>query len=108
VSWVRLFSDGVLGFGVRGCCLLCMHQPTPPVAWPHAHPPTSSLPPPPAANYDGCSAARNTCKGRANALAGFDPVTNFMDYSVDGCMDRFSSGQGARMVSFWATYRFGR
>jgi hypothetical protein len=32
-------------------------------------------------------------------------LTPKQDYSDDSCMDRFSAGQAARMVSMWATYR---
>lgn len=36
---------------------------------------------------------------------GLDPVTNFMDYSPDGCMDRFSDGQAVRIVEMMDQYR---
>jgi hypothetical protein len=48
----------------------------------------------------GCPVARDTCKD-----PGLDPITNFMDYTDDGCMDRFSLNQTTRMQSMWATYR---
>ncbi len=50
----------------------------------------------------GCPEGRDTCKA-----AGVDPIDNFMDYSDDICMDRFSTGQAARMASQWATFRSG-
>jgi hypothetical protein len=48
----------------------------------------------------GCPEGRNTCSG-----PGDDPITNFMDYTVDDCMDTFSAGQDARMDSAFSTYR---
>jgi hypothetical protein len=50
----------------------------------------------------GCPAGRDTCKAE-----GVDPIDNFMDYSDDICMDRFSPGQASRMASQWATFRSG-
>jgi hypothetical protein len=50
-----------------------------------------------------CPTGRDTCVG-AKAV-GTDPVENFMDYSDDACMFRFSQEQGARMQDAWVTYR---
>lgn len=51
----------------------------------------------------GCPSGRNTC-----AAAGFDPIENFMDYTDDACMDRFTALQDARMDAAFSTYRFGK
>jgi hypothetical protein len=50
----------------------------------------------------GCPAGRDTCRA-----TGVDPIDNFMDYSDDICMDRFSPGQSSRMASQWVTFRSG-
>jgi hypothetical protein len=51
----------------------------------------------------GCPVGRNTCKG--NRYPGNDPITNFMDYTDDSCMNTFSAGQNSRMNTFFANYR---
>lgn len=52
----------------------------------------------------GCPVGRDTC---AN-IAGLDPIENFMDYTDDACMDRFSPAQATRMKSLFGTYRLGK
>ncbi|MBK6427662.1 MAG: zinc metalloprotease [Blastocatellia bacterium] len=52
----------------------------------------------------GCPVGRNSCPN----IAGSDPITNFMDYTDDSCMDRFSAGQDVRMDAQFTTYRFGK
>ncbi|QRN98663.1 zinc metalloprotease [Archangium violaceum] len=48
----------------------------------------------------GCPSGRDTCSGGA-----VDPITNFMDYTDDSCMNTFSAGQNDRMDSLVITYR---
>src|SRR4029077_15985120 len=48
----------------------------------------------------GCPVDRDTCPQE-----GLDPVTNFMDYSDDACMDGFTPLQDSRMRALIASYR---
>jgi hypothetical protein len=64
-----------------------------------------------------CPTTRDTCPTEipADAPPGgpppapvFDPVTNFMDYSYDSCMNNFTPGQRTRMVTLFMRFRYGR
>jgi Pregnancy-associated plasma protein-A len=56
---------------------------------------------PPQANASwNCDLTRNTCAGD-----GFDPVTNFMNYSPDSCRTNFTAEQFRVMVAAWFRYR---
>lgn len=51
----------------------------------------------------GCPGGRDTCTG--SQFPGLDPIENFMDYSVDSCMFKFTPGQAARADALTLQYR---
>ncbi len=57
-------------------------------------------PPEQSSNF-GCPASRNTCA----AQPGNDPIENYMDYSDDVCMDRFTLEQMRRIRCTIENYR---
>jgi hypothetical protein len=52
----------------------------------------------------GCPSNRDSCR----SVAGLDPIENFMDYTDDYCMDRFSAEQDTRMDAMFSAYRNGK
>lgn len=57
--------------------------------------------PPQAESSTLCDPAKDTCV----AQPGVDSVQNFMDYSVDDCMNMFTPQQVSRMHDNWLAYR---
>jgi Pregnancy-associated plasma protein-A len=50
-----------------------------------------------------CDLYRNTCTSPGN-----DPVQNYMDYTEDACLSRFTTKQRSRMIAQWNIYRAGK
>jgi len=56
----------------------------------------------------GCPTGRDSCSTRKGSLSGLDPIENFMDYTDDSCMYKFTGGQSGRMDAAWGAYRLGK
>ncbi len=59
-------------------------------------------------NVFRCNPDLNTCGNNDGSEALRDPVHNFMNYTDDKCMNRFTRGQEDRMELSWLAYRKGQ
>jgi hypothetical protein len=59
--------------------------------------------PPQGTATSGCPVGKDTCSG-----GGVDSIHNWMDYSTDACMDRFTTGQNTRANALFSQLRSGR
>ncbi len=59
-------------------------------------------------NVFECDPALNTCGNNNGTGALRDPVHNFMNYTDDKCLDRFTRGQEDRMELSWLAFRKGQ
>jgi hypothetical protein len=59
--------------------------------------------PPQGTATSGCPVGKDTCSG-----GGVDSIHNWMDYSTDACMDRFTTGQNTRANALYSQLRSGR
>jgi len=51
----------------------------------------------------GCPIGRDSCAG-----GDVDPIVNFMDYTDDSCMYKFTKNQDERMDAMFSAYRYGK
>ncbi|CAD6957342.1 unnamed protein product [Tilletia controversa] len=56
--------------------------------------------PPQSRHTFGCPTSQDSCAG-----GGADSIHNFMDYSIDSCMNEFTKGQNRRMHALTLAYR---
>lgn len=54
----------------------------------------------------GCPTGRDSCA--SPKTPGLDPIENFMDYTDDACMNRFTVNQATRIWDQWLAYRQGQ
>ena len=52
-----------------------------------------------------CTQGRDSCTGKSTSVQGKDPIHNYMDYSDDSCLSKFTAGQITRMTSLYKDLR---